>query len=185
MGSSIQVASGTIIDPLHPNVDRILIEDIAHGLANQCRFAGHTRTHYSVAEHCVRLSEIVPRRDALWGLLHDATETYLIDLPSPLKRDPAFGDRYRKAEAKLLKAIAMRFGLVGDTVPETVHHADLRMLMTEVRDLMPHIGSDEERELWKPWLGRTHPLPAIIVPWSARRAEQLFLKRYRQLKEKP
>ena len=73
-----------------PNPDDIRIEDIAHALSNQCRFAGHAREFYSVAEHSVHVSQLCLPEHALWGLLHDASEAYLVDLPRPLKLLPEF-----------------------------------------------------------------------------------------------
>src|ERR1017187_10636100 len=79
---SITTFSGIHFWPLLPNPADIRIEDIAHALSNQCRFAGHAREFYSVAEHSVRVSQLCPPEDALWGLLHDASEAYLTDVPA-------------------------------------------------------------------------------------------------------
>ena len=80
-GDWMQTHSGIQFWPLDPRPEDILIEDIAHALSNQCRFAGHCCFHYSVAQHSVLVSENVPAQDAMWGLLHDAGEAYLVDLP--------------------------------------------------------------------------------------------------------
>ena len=64
---SITTYSGNLFWPLLPNPADVRIEDIAHALSNQCRFAGHSHTFYSVAEHCVRVSQLCRREDALWG----------------------------------------------------------------------------------------------------------------------
>src|ERR1039457_118422 len=80
--------SGLRFWPLDPNPEKILIDDIAHALAHQCRFGGHASRFYSVAEHSVHVSRLCPPEDALWGLLHDASEAYLVDLPRPLKQLP-------------------------------------------------------------------------------------------------
>jgi len=113
MGSdgSITTFSGISFWPLLPNPDDIRIDDIAHALAHQCRFAGHTRLFYSVAEHSVRVSQLCRPEDALWGLLHDASEAYLSDVPAPLKELPEF-EPYRAAERNLQGAVAQRFGLL-------------------------------------------------------------------------
>src|ERR1035441_7448066 len=68
--------SGLRFWPLDPDPDKILIEDIAHALAHQCRFGGHASKFYSVAEHSVHVSKLCAPKDALWGLLHDASEAY-------------------------------------------------------------------------------------------------------------
>ena len=105
--------SGLRFWPLDPNPEKILIADIAHALAHQCRFGGHASKFYSVAEHSVHVSQLCLPEDALWGLLHDASEAYLVDLPRPLKLLPEFAP-YREAERRLQRAVALRFGLPPD-----------------------------------------------------------------------
>ena len=100
--------SGLRFWPLNPNPEKILIEDVAHSLAHQCRFGGHVWRFYSVAEHSVHVSNLYPSEDVLWGLLHDASEAYLVDLPRPLKLLPEFA-LYREAERRLQRAVAVRF----------------------------------------------------------------------------
>lgn len=100
---------GNRVHPFCPSPEEIAIDDIARSLAQQCRFLGHTDAHYSIAQHCVLVSELVPARDALWGLLHDASEAYLGDLPAPIKREPEMSI-YRIAEDRLLACIARKFG---------------------------------------------------------------------------
>src|ERR1039457_6405429 len=102
--------SGLRFWPLAPNPDDILIADIAHALAHQCRFGGHAWKFYSVAKHSVHVSQLCPPEHALWGLLHDASEAYLVDLPRPLKLLPEFAP-YREAERRSQRAVAVRFGL--------------------------------------------------------------------------
>ena len=102
---SITTFSGIQFWPLLPNGADIRIEDIAHALSNQCRFAGHTRVFYSMAEHSVRVSQLCRLEDALWSLLHDASEAFLSDIPAPLKELPEF-EAYRTAERALQRTIA-------------------------------------------------------------------------------
>lgn len=176
MTPHIETFSGERFQPLAPQLSSIFIEDIAHALSNQCRFAGHTRVHYSVAEHSVRVSWLVEEWGAdesvqLWALMHDASEAYLVDLPTPLKQSE-LGEPYRRAEAALMLAICDRFGMAR-TQPELVSVADSVMLATEARDLMP----------FKPghWPYEIRPLPDRISPWSSRMAEQHFIERFRDL----
>ena len=85
-GDWIQTFTGRAFYVLDPRPEDVDIEDIAHALSMQCRFAGHCREFYSVAQHSVTASWLVPPEDALWGLLHDAAEAYVVDLPRPIKR---------------------------------------------------------------------------------------------------
>ncbi len=68
------------------NKDDIVINDIAVSLSNMCRFAGHLSHFYSVAQHAVLCSQLVPQEFAFEALMHDATEAYCQDIPAPLKR---------------------------------------------------------------------------------------------------
>jgi len=104
----IRTFTGRTLDLLAPEPEAIAIEDIAHGLAHTCRFSGQCARFYSVAEHAVRVSQMVPAEHALIGLLHDASEAYLSDLVSPLKvlRDLS---GYRAIEAALMDVILRRF----------------------------------------------------------------------------
>lgn len=171
----IETFTGVSFRPFEPVVEDIRINDIAHALSNQCRFSGHVRHFYSVAEHSVRVSRLVERLGhppivQLWGLLHDASEAYMVDLPTPLKAHPVFGALYREAEARLMVAIARRFQLPG-TEPRAVRFADAVMLATEVRDLMP--GRLEH------WADLTHnPDREVVHAWRPRRAEMEFLTRF-------
>ena len=158
--------------PLAPVVDAIDIRDIAHALAMSARFGGHTRTFYSVAEHSVRVSLVCPAKDALWGLLHDAAEAYLKDLPAPVKYGEAAA-AYREAEVVLMAAIALRFGL-GHKEPESVKRADLILVHTEGRDLFPQ-GAHVT------WLDESMAQPRRLNPLEWRAAESWFLERFRTL----
>ncbi len=130
-----------------------------------------TDQFYSTAEHCVRMSEIVPYEDAMWALLHDASEAYLVDLPRPIKHVEGFAAGYLEAESRLMEAVCVRFHLYPEE-PESVKEADLRLLETERRDLMT------AAELWT--TGAT-PLPDKIEPWWPKDAEIRFLRRYERL----
>jgi hypothetical protein len=171
---SITTYSGVRFWPLLPNPDDILIEDIAHSLSLQCRFAGHTRVFYSVAEHCVRVSQLCRPEDALWGLLHDASEAYLSDVPAPLKVLPEF-EAYRAAEHALQQLIAVRFGLAPEQ-PASVTEADQAMLRIEMRDLLT-AGSTGRKN--------AEQTLSITRPWSPRMAEARFLSRFHELYFEP
>lgn len=177
-GCTILVASGHYVNPMALHPHDVRIEDIAHALGNQCRYSGHTREFYSVAEHCVRLAGILEETGEPWdvvlfGLLHDAAEAYLVDLPRPLKRDSALGEAYRDAEERCLRAVMCHFGLWRPE-PACVRAADLTMLATERRDLMP--GED----VWAV-IADVAPLAETIEPWDPRDARETFLFEFQRL----
>lgn len=133
--SFIRTFSGKLVDPIHLSVDDICIEDIAHALSNQCRFSGHVRKFYSVAEHSVRVMKKCSL-DPLSALLHDASEAYLVDLPRPLKYHPSFAF-YKLVEAHVSEMIEQKFNLLWTKeVSDEIHIADKRMLSTEMLGLM-------------------------------------------------
>jgi hypothetical protein len=167
--SWIQTFTGRRFFPLGPKPGDLDLRDVAHALSLQCRFNGHCLRFYSVAEHSVRVSRALPLGLAAWGLLHDAAEAYLSDLPSPIKRQmPLFQD----AENKLLVVIAERFGLCWP-MPELVARADLLLLATEARDLMAPPP--------EPWRLEADPLEERIEPWTPAEAEHAFLERCAEL----
>lgn len=173
----IETASGRRFEPLNPDPNEIDIEDVAHALSHQCRYSGHTKVHYSVAEHCVRVADLLwseEHDDAvqLWGLLHDASEAYLVDIPSPLKATPVFA-AYRDAEKALMRAVCARFGL-DEKEPPAVRAADLTLLATEVRDLMP-----ARPEHWGALTNA--PLLNVIRPWGPDWARKRFLDLFKEL----
>ena len=169
--SWILTASGRHFNYLDPRADDIDILDIAQGLANECRYAGHTRAFYSVAQHAWLASQIVPRICALEALLHDATEAYCKDIPRPLKQ---LLPDYREIEARVDGAIRSRFHLP-HSMSEDVHRADLILLATERRDLMP-----SDRTPW-PILDGIDALPRKIIAVQPARAQAMFIKRYVEL----
>lgn len=175
MNQYLQTYNGKHVHPLSPSQDEIDIEDVAHSLSQQCRFLGHTRALYTVAQHCVLVSEIVPPEDALWGLLHDASEAYFCDLPAPIKRDPHM-EFYRIAEEGMLACVARKFGLPPD-MPQSVKRADKILLATEFRDvtavddldwIIAECGCEPVENLW-------------ITPWPPTVAERRFLARFQEL----
>jgi 5'-deoxynucleotidase YfbR-like HD superfamily hydrolase len=125
--SWIQTYTGKPFWPLEPELGEIDIVDIAHALSMQCRYSGHTKRFYSVAEHSVHISNSVSPENALWGLLHDASEAYLVDIPRPLK---PYLPQYKEAETRCMMAIAKRVGLSWPE-PAEVKEMDTRILFNE------------------------------------------------------
>jgi len=106
-GNLIRTWSGVLIDVFDPNPNDIVIEDIAHGLAMRCRFGGHTQSFHTVAEHCIHICDMVPDRLKMQALLHDASEAYIGDMPTPIKKNlPVF----LRLEMRLMERIGERFG---------------------------------------------------------------------------
>lgn len=149
------------------------IEDIAHALSHICRFTGHTRAFYSVAQHSVMVSHLVPPQLALQGLLHDAAEAFIGDVTTPLKR---MLPDYKAIEKRVEVAVLARFGLPAELDPR-VKLADLTMLATEKRDLMPAAIDPTGWHI----LEGIAPLPGRIEPWSSFEAYEQFLGLFRRL----
>jgi hypothetical protein len=181
MSSKIQVRSGGVFDPLDPNPADVYVEDIARSLSQRVRFGGHGRRFYSVAEHSVHVSRACGG-DAFWGLLHDASEAYLGDLVTPLKRS-AYGEAYLEAEARVMAAICARFDLPAEQ-PSSVSIADKAMLARE-RALVFEWTWPDADEIWAPYLVDVDEsvLPEESTPawWPWELAEQLFLARFTEL----
>lgn len=167
---SIVTFSGHRITPLEPDTNDIYIEDIAHSLANQCRFTGHVRKFYSTAQHSVLCSYAITDSEyRLWALLHDASEAYLSDIARPVKHTEGFGEVYRSCEASIMRAVCEKFGLDPEE-PKAVKAADNMLLWTEMRDLMPNDPPEGEPTL-----------DTEIDPWTPEEAERTFLARYKAL----
>lgn len=138
METFIETASGLKYHFLNPQQDEIVIEDIALALANKCRFSGHVN-FYSVAEHSVLVALRLPPGLQLAGLLHDAAEAYLGDIPSPIK---AVLPDYKRLEKISETAVNKAFGLDQLTQDDwnKVKQADLQALKTEAHYLIPSKG---------------------------------------------
>ncbi len=163
------------------------IEEIAHALAGKFRFTCQTRQRYSVAEHCVRGSQLVAPELALPFLLHELSEVYLPDIASPLKplvfvRVEASPGNFvympwkeleRRHTATILKALKLESFEPLIYAPE-VAKMDLAMLAAEKRDLC---GPPPE-----PWgIEGVPPACGTILPWSPNYAAEAFTRRFEEL----
>lgn len=173
MKPSILTAGPRYFDFTAPSGPYSLFE-IAHSLSNICRFTGHCRTHYSVAEHCVRASWIAPSGYALEALLHDSEEFAVGDMSTPLKAH--VGGNYRAIAHGVDASVREWFGLPAKQDP-VVKLADLVMLATERRDLMPRLALDEHWAI----LDGIEPLPDRIQPWGPMVAREAFIARFEYL----
>lgn len=151
----IQTYSRKMLDLARPDPADVDFRDVALGLAQCARFAGQTRRRYSVAEHSLRVAQVAREtlpEARLAALLHDAHEAYLGDWSTPLKRAlPPDVERWlRRVEDEVHTAICQALVVRGgpdqdtersrwwwDRVDAAVRHADLVLLSTEARDLLP------------------------------------------------
>jgi uncharacterized protein len=176
-GPYLQTVSGRWVNPFDPDPSQLDAGDIARALANQCRFGGHSRVFYSVAQHSVIVSQLVEQRggdveDSFAALMHDATEAYLGDMPHPLKHRSPLGAAFKQAEDHLERAIRERFRIKPD-VPAT-KRADRALLATERR------AFSAEDWHW-PELEGVEPLDIDLVAWPPDEAAEAFAQRYAEL----
>ncbi len=176
-GPFLQTVSGRRVNPFDPDPDQLDPADIARALGNLCRFGGHCRVFYSVAQHSVIVSELVEQRggdaeDVFAALMHDASEAYLGDMPHPLKHRSALGAQFKAAEQDLERAIRDRFRIKAE-VPE-VKRADRALLATERR------AFSAENWHW-PELDGVEPLDLELTAWSPEESVRAFERRYAEL----
>lgn len=169
-GDWIQTAMGRQFWPIDPRADEVFIDDIAHALSMLCRFGGHCRRFYSVAEHSVLMSRAAPPEFKRWALLHDASEAYLVDVPRPIK---PFLVGYDEAETKIMQAVAARFGLKG-SLPDQVKRMDRAILMDEQQQNMAPAPV--------PWSTDTAPLGVRLQFWNPIDARTAFMAAFDDLK---
>lgn len=163
-GRTIRTVTGVYIDVFNPKPEDIRIEDIAHSLSHQCRFGGHLKEFYSVAQHssiCCGLQKELNL--GLATILHDASEAYLLDIPKPIKRELK---DYQKVEDNLMRVIADKFGFEYPLNP-SIKKIDKEVLEVEwkvfvlgeqtdtvLKALPPTVAKAQFMEMWK------------IVSWS-------------------
>lgn len=171
-GLWIHTFTGKQFYAFDPHPDDIDIRDIAHALAMTCRYSGHCNQFYSVAQHSVIISALVPDEMKLAALLHDAPEAYLTDIPRPIKHMfNEYSVPFSEIEDKIYKVIARKYGAQED-------------LPTVVHDLDHNIVADEASVLFDPppkWVEWYEKLGVPIVPVGPRRAEKMFLYTFKEL----
>jgi uncharacterized protein len=165
-GDWMQTYSGGRFWPIDPVPEEVEITDIARALSMMCRYNGHCSRFYSVGEHSVIVSRLVPPEDALWGLLHDASEAYIADIVKPAKR---FIEGYQAVEERIMAAVCQKFGLSNEQ-PRSVKYVDQHLPKDEMQQLLKH--SD--------WYDFT-PMGVKLPCWSPSRAEKEFIKRFKEL----
>jgi hypothetical protein len=169
-GYNTTTYSGLPFWPLDPRTEDVRLEDIAHSLSNQCRFNGHCKQFYSVAQHSVLASFYVPEEYAVEALLHDAAEAYVGDMIRPLK---AMVPEFVAIDDRVDAVIRQRFGLPAK-MSEPVIKIDMILCATERRDLLVDHPSVD-------WGSLPLPLDRKIVPYSPQLSKEVFLERAREL----
>lgn len=174
----IQTFTGRTFYPLDPRVEDLNIHDVAHALSNLCRFGGHCSRFYSVAEHSVHVAQLTKHfgasaRQILYGLLHDASEAYLVDVPRPIKRDPRMAF-YGEAEKRLMDVIVERWACAPthEAFTTMVDQLDNDMLHVEGAALMAAVPAK-----WN-LRPRTHTFELRLPCWSPEEAEVKFLEAF-------
>lgn len=167
----IQTYTGRMFYILDPQTSNICIEDIAHSLSMKCRFNGHCDKFYSVSEHSILVSKYVPSEYAMWGLLHDAAEAYLPDVPRPIK--PHLTE-FKNIENNIMLAVIEKFSLNPIKQPSIVKRIDSAILANEAKQLM--------KPPLVPWNLPEKPLNNIIIDClKPSEAFQQFMDRFNQL----
>lgn len=179
--SWIQTYCGERFLLIAPHQGHVWLADIAHALSLQCRFNGHSRAFYSVAQHSVLVASLAPPELRLEALLHDAAEAYLGDVVTPLKEFlEHLAPGVRSLEEAILGAVHRRFGLTCDwptgyaRVDSTVKQADRLALAIERRDLffdelewdaplpVPP-GEVDVHDCWRPWKAEEIYYDAVLA----------------------
>jgi hypothetical protein len=164
----IRTFSGLLFDVLNPDPADIRIEDVAHHLSNICRFTGGTRFHYSVGQHSLIGSYLVPKEHARCFLLHDTPEAYINDMARPVKYLEGMG-LYRDTEQSIWLAVAEKFDLPVD-MPACVKEVDDKLCATEGFQLI------------KDYVPRLQPYDNLVIgQMSPEFVESQFLARYYEL----
>ncbi len=173
---TIKTFSGVTINFMKPRPEMFEIEDIAHGLSNVCRFAGQSSEFYSVAQHSVLVSRLVPMQHARWGLLHDAAEAFVGDMARPLKR---LIPEYKRIEVRIMEAIADRFGLEPWPEPMCVKSADIYALALEGARFMA--GREDEYGIADCAVQKTGMAVNSLFSMSPTEGKKLFMDRFVEL----
>lgn len=175
VGHFMHISSGRKYWPMDPRASDVDINDIAHHLSMKCRWNGATKRFYSIAEHSVYVSHLVPPIDALEALMHDAAETYITDFIRPLKYDPEFAEPYAKLERINELAIAERFNLTYP-FPKSVKIADDQVTAAELEQAIER----SHRETWEPnvFIDTSVIAPITIRFLTPDEAEDEFMDRF-------
>jgi hypothetical protein len=169
----LETYSGKIINIYDPRPEDFSLADIAHALARINRFNGQTSRPYSVAEHSLLVANLVDPEFQKEALMHDASEAYLGDLITPIKREITL---YQDIENEFQEVISAKFGLLFP-IPEEVHLADIQALYLERQQLRPNTLSS----VWPCFEGMPLPKGITIPNFPYYQASKRFLTRAFQM----
>jgi 5'-deoxynucleotidase YfbR-like HD superfamily hydrolase len=156
--------------------NEIDIEDIAHALSMLCRYNGHVKRFYSVAEHSIHVSNVVSNEAKLYGLLHDATEAYISDIPRPFKLYFEELKKYEQVVEKIvLRKLDINLDLIDINIINEVKEADTKMLITERKAILEPA---KDKRVWARWEDIKPYDNVKIKCYLPEEAEKLFLQRY-------
>ena len=174
----IETVSGIKFEFTNPKPEQFDIKDIAHALAMNCRYTGHSNVFYSVAEHSWQMARMLsnlPKEVQLGALLHDASEAYITDIASPIKQHLP---DYQMMEDNILSALFDKYGLEYPMHP-AIKVADRAMLSIEAHYLLPSQGND-----WGMWKEINRPKIDVVyrpIGMEPRQAKANFLDKYYEL----
>jgi uncharacterized protein len=171
-GEPLPTYTGGRFYPFDPRPEDVRFDDIVAALSKLCRYAGHCLKFYSVAEHCVHVASAAPADLKLAALLHDASEAYLVDVPSSVK--PYLPD-YVALEDRVAAAVARKFG-VPHPVPELVKRLDTAIRADEVEQNMGRPAA--------PWL-LPDPLGLTLKFWPPAQAAYEFTAAFHRYGGRP
>lgn len=139
----IRTYSGLHIDPFNPDVGSISLIDISHALSNSCRYGGHCPRFYSVAEHSCFVADLMeldgrPIEYLRVGLLHDAEEAYLTDIPTPIKRQmPEYTARGDHLREQIFRRFSLEPGLYASIKPYDTDAYELERKFLWTKEYVP------------------------------------------------
>jgi hypothetical protein len=179
--SSIRTFSGNYVNVFNPDLNTLVIEDIAHALSMQCRYGGHAPMFYSVATHCIWMVHTMMAQnqraidvgaynvpmytnaELYAALMHDSSEAYLVDIPKPIKNQLK---EYNYVEDVLMHHLAAKFKFEYP-LPTVVKEWDVNALEWEWENLI----CNKVMATWP---------KAVSHKWAKRE----FLRLYKKLKPK-
>ena len=168
----IQTYTGKEMWFLEPAPDTIDIIDIAHSLSLKCRYNGHCRQFYSVAEHAILACDLLKNEEPevqMWGLLHESGEPYISDIPAPVKQ---YIPGFIEIENRILLSVAIKFKL-SFPMPKKIKEIDLALLHAESLEMMVTPS--------RPWDLPVPPADVIFHYWDPFVAKEEFLSRFNNL----